>query len=154
MRFHRVKEVLDWATALHAGLAARYRTLAHGMAEERLRMALLYLAEHEHEMQAALARYLANYDAHRNVLDTWFSDTAEFPRAEEIEQGIQVGPGTTTADLLDAALNIHHALEDLYRTRRDTAPIDDERELFAALVSLHETESHRLARDMARLEAL
>lgn len=154
MRFHRVKEVLDWATALHARLAARYRTLAHGATDERLRMALLYLAEHEHEMQAALARYLADDAAHRNVLDTWFSDTVEFPRAEEIEHGIQVGPATTTADLLGAALGIHRALEAVYRTRRETAPIDDERELFAALVLLHETESQRLARDMARLETL
>lgn len=153
MRFHRVRELLDWAVATHARLSRDYRAQAKTCDDERVRMALLYLADHEHAMQAGLARYLADDGDHRNALETWFSDTAEFPHPEVVDGLCQRLSGQTVDDVLATALTIHKTLEDMYRQRAATAPIEDERALFAALVAGHEAEVRRLVRDMARLDA-
>lgn len=153
MRFHRVREVIDWAVQTHGRLATEYRAQAKACNDERVRMALLYLADHEHAMQAALARYLADDGDHRNALDTWFSDSAEFPHPEVVDGLCRTPCGRSVDEVLATALTIHRTLADMYRQRADTAPIEDERALFAALVAGHEAEVRRLVRDMARLDA-
>lgn len=154
MRFHRVREVIEWAVQTHSQLASEYRALAKGCNDERLRMALLYLADHEHAMQGGLARYLADDSTHLNVLDTWFDDPADFPHLHVVDSLRGGVSGTSIDDLLATALTIHKTLEDLYRQRAATAPIDDERDLFASLAAGHQAEVRRLVRDMARLDAM
>lgn len=154
MRFHRVREVIEWAVQTHDGLAHEYERLGCECVDERTRMALRYLSDHERQMQAALARYLAEGSEHRNVLETWFDDTAEFPHPTLVARLCDAVGDKAVEDLLANALAIHKTMEDLYRQRAETAPIGDERDFFTALAASHEAETRRLVRDMSRLDAL
>lgn len=154
MRFHRVREVIEWAVRTHEQLAHDYDRLQRQCTDERTKMALRYLAEHERQMQAALSRYLADAGAHRNVLDTWFDDGTEFPHPALVARLCDAVGDKAVADLLANALAIHKTMEDLYRHRAEGAPIGDEHDFFAALAASHEAETRRLVRDMSRLDAL
>lgn len=154
MRFHQIREIIEWAVQTHAGLAHAYEQLAKQCSDERSRMALRYLADHEHQMQAALARYLADGSEHRNILETWFDDPTEFPQPTVVARLCDAVGDKAIEDLLANALAIHKTMEDLYRHRVETAAINDEREFFAALAASHEAETRRLVRDMSRLDAL
>jgi len=154
MRFHRVREIVEWAVDTHARLASQYDKAGCECTNERARMALRYLAEHERQMQRALARYLDEGSAHRNVLDTWFDDPTEFPHPTVVARLCEAVGDRAVEDLLANALAIHKTMEDLYRHRAETAPIGDERDFFAALATAHEAETRRLVRDMSRLDAL
>src|SRR5690606_26424210 len=122
--------------------------------DERSRMALRYLADHERQMQTALSRYLADGSEHRNVLETWFDDSADFPQPAVVARLCGEVGDKAIEDLLANALAIHKTMEDLYRHRGESAPIGDERDFFAALAASHESETRRLVRDMSRLDAL
>lgn len=121
--------------------------------DERQRMALEYLAEHEHRMQRGLARYLKDDGEHRHVLDTWFSSLDEQPPPEVLSRLCGGLSCTTLEGLPSSALTIHKPLEDMRRHRAEVANLPAESELFAALAASHDAEVRRLGRDMARLEA-
>src|SRR5690554_7950273 len=92
MRFHQVKELVDWAAGYHRRLAEQYTALAGGGGvDERVRMALEYLAERERKQEGDLAGYLDDGSDHSTVLETWFDDPAHFPhppRSEERRVGV------------------------------------------------------------------
>lgn len=153
MRFQQVRDIVDWAVDFHRRLAHQYAAMARQAEDERQRMALEYLAEHEHQMQRGLARYLKDDGEHRHVLDTWFSTLAEQPHPEVLSS-LCSGLSCTSLDgLLSSALTIHKTLEDMWRHRADEANLPAESDFFTALAASHEAEVRRLARDMARLEA-
>lgn len=153
MRFHQVRDIVTWAADFHARLAQQYTAQAKHSDDERVRMALTYLAQNEHKMQAGLARYLTPDNQHRSVLDTWYSDLTELPHPEVLTDLCGCSACTTVEGLLINALKIHETLEDMYRHRSEVSSIDAEKAFFAALASGHEAEVRRLARNMARLEA-
>ncbi|MGR4067787.1 2-hydroxyacyl-CoA dehydratase [Billgrantia sp. C5P2] len=152
MRFHQVKELVDWAADYHARLADQYARLAAAGTDERLRMALEYLAERERKLQADLLGYLDDGSDHDNVLNTWFDDPNDFPHPpvlERLPEGIEV---ESVQSVLATALTAHRTLQDLYAHRAELAGGNHEREFFEALTKGHEGEVRRLVRDMQRLE--
>jgi len=152
MRFHQVRELVEWAAQYHARLADHYAQLAAGDVSERVRMALDYLAEHERKQQAELQDYFTDGSDHRSVLDTWFDDPNDFPHPpvlERLPEGIDCG---SVQGVLTTALTAHRTLQDLYSHRRERATSQNEQEFFAALAAGHEGEVRRIARDMQRLE--
>lgn len=153
MRFHQVRDIVAWAADFHARLAQQYTAQAKHCDDERVRMALTYLAQHEHKMQAGLLRYLTPDNQHRNVLDTWYSDLTEVPHPEVLADLCGCAACTTVESLLANALKMHETLEDMYRHRSEVSSIDAEKAFFTALASGHEAEVRRLVRNMARLEA-
>jgi len=152
MRFHQIKEVVRWAADYHTSLADAYVECATGKVDERVRMALDYLAEHEARMQAELARYLSESDEHRAVLDTWFDDPVDIPPAPVREHLLGDLSSESVQSLFGTALAAHRTLQDLYAHRAEHAVSSAEREFFMALTSELESEIRRLCRDMQRLE--
>ncbi|MDR9440467.1 MAG: 2-hydroxyacyl-CoA dehydratase [Halomonas sp.] len=152
MRFHQVKELVVWAADYHRGLAEQYSQLAAGDVNDRVRMALEYLAEHERKMQTELANYLEEEGDHRKVLETWFDDPADFPHAPTLDRLTECISCDSVQDVLATALTMHRTLQDLYAHRAERASVEAEREFFASLSTGHEAEVRRIARDMQRLE--
>jgi hypothetical protein len=153
MRIHQVREVVSWAVDFHEKLAKRYAALAKASQDERVRMALAYLADHDRAMLRGLARYLAADNEHRKVLDTWYTDFAELPHPEVLDCLCGCMQFERVDDVLATALTIHRMLEDMYRQRACAAAIADEEALFTALAAGHNAEVRRIVRDMARLGA-
>ncbi len=152
MRFHQVRELVSWAADYHARLASAYTELAGGKVNDRVRMALRYLAEHENGMQASLEQYLDEGSEHRGVLDTWFDDPVDFPHAPVLDRLAQGMTFDDMQSVLATALATHRTLQDLYTYRAGHAVTTAEREFFEALTKGHEGEVRRLSRDMQRLE--
>lgn len=152
MRFRQIKELVSWAADYHARLADKYTRLAAEGSDERVRMALHYLAEHERKLEADLVGYLDDGTDHRNVLDAWFDDPNDFPHAPVLERLPKDVDGESVQSVLATALTAHRTLQDLYAHRADLAGGSDERAFFEALSAGHEAEVRRIARDMQRLE--
>ncbi|PMR70384.1 hypothetical protein [Halomonas heilongjiangensis] len=152
MRFHQVKELVAWAADYHGRLADQYLREASGGVDERVRMALEYLAERERKMQGDLTGYCHDGSDHRGVLETWFDDPADFPHPPVLERLPASIDCQTVQSVLATALTAHRTLQDLYAHRSDKAVGTSEKEFFDALSAGHEAEVRRLARDMQRLE--
>jgi hypothetical protein len=152
MRFHQVKELVHWAADYHARLASHYSQLAGSGVDDRVRMALDYLAERERKQQSDLAGYLDDGSDHTGVLETWFDDPNDFPHAPVLERLPEGVDSESVQSVLATALTAHRTLQDLYTHRSELAGGSDERAFFNALAAGHEAEVRRIARDMQRLE--
>lgn len=152
MRFHQVKELVDWAADYHARLAEAYDRMAQSGVNDRVRMALDYLAERERKLQADLLGYLDDGSDHTAVLTTWFDDPNDFPHAPVLERLPKDVDGESVQSVLAMALTAHRTLQDMYAHRAETAGGNDERAFFESLSAGHEAEVRRIARDMQRLE--
>jgi hypothetical protein len=152
MRFHQVKELVAWAADYHRGLAEQYDRLAAGDVNDRVRMALEYLAEHERKMERELVEYRQDGSDHRAVLETWFDDPGDFPHPPVLERLPDCIDCASVSSVLATALTAHRTLQDLYEHRVAKAAGSDEQAFFEALSRGHEAEVRRIARDMQRLE--
>ena len=153
MRFHQVKELVDWAAGYHRRLAEQYAALAAGAdVDERLRMALDYLVERERKQENDLTGYLDDGSDHSQVLETWFDDPNDFPHPPVLERLPDCIECDSVQSVLTTALTAHRTLQDLYSHRAELAGGRDEKAFFEALAAGHEAEVRRIARDIQRLE--
>lgn len=150
MRFEQVKDVLHHVIDFHAALAADYRMLAKQVGDERARLLLLYLAEHESRMSRGLVRYTEG-NAH-NVLDTWLQNAPDL-KEPHLLKDLRSGLCCTTIEEVSAAAEkIHETLGQMYRQLADASTIADERELFEALAKFQNAETRRLVRNTSRMD--
>ena len=152
MRFHQVKELVHWAADYHRRLAEQFTALAGGGVEERVRMALDYLAERERKQESDLTGYLDDGSDHSQVLETWFDDPNDFPHPLVLERLPGCIDCETVQSVLATALTAHRTLQDLYSHRTELAGGREEKAFFEALAAGHEAEVRRIARDIQRLE--
>jgi len=150
MRFEQVKDVLHHVIDFHKALASDYRKLAGEAEDERVRLLLRYLADHENKMRQGLTRYTEGDD--RNVLDTWMQNTPDLEQPHVLADLRGCLAGTTVEDIADTAERIHATLEKLYRELVEASEIDEERELFQSLADFQNAETRRLVRNTARMD--
>lgn len=144
MRFEQVKDVLHHVIDFHAVLAADYRTLAKQAHDERVRLLLQYLADHESRMSRGLVRYTEG-NAY-NVLDTWLQNAPDLREPHVLEDLRGRLCCTTVEEVSAAAVKIHETLGQMYRQ------LADERELFDALAKFQNAETRRLVRNTSRMD--
>lgn len=150
MRFEQVKDVLHHVIDFHKALASDYRKLANEAEDERVRLLLRYLADHENGMRQGLTRYIEGDD--RNVLDTWIQNTPDLEQPHVLEELRGRLSVTTVEEIAAAAERIHATLEKLYRELVEASEIDEERELFQSLADFQNAETRRLVRNTARMD--
>jgi hypothetical protein len=68
MAFRQVKDLLAWIHDFHEQLSGQYARLAELQQDERMKMALVFLADRERRMQEGIAAYLE--DADEGLLST------------------------------------------------------------------------------------
>lgn len=152
MRFHQVKELVAWAADFHRRLAGQYTALANDESDERVRMSLEYLADHEQRMASGLDAYMHDGSDHTGVLETWFDAPEDFPHVPVLERLNGGQEVSSVQSVLATALTAHRTLQDLYAHRAVLACGRDEKAFFEALGAGHEGEVRRIARDIQRLE--
>lgn len=150
MAFRQVKELLQWVCDFHASLAARYTQLANDQGDERMKMALNFLADREGGMRQNVARYLE--DDKTGVLDTWLIDTSDFVHLRVLDRIPHCVDCRDVQDILANAIAANQTLKDMYRMRGELAQIPSETELFNELMKNQDAEMRLQARDIGRLE--
>lgn len=151
MRFEQVKDVLEHVIDYHSELADEYHKLLEQAPDERTRMLLGYLADHEQQMRKGLEGYRSG--DHRSVLNTWMQNTPDLGHPEALQEFRGRLCCTSVDEVLDLAERIHDTLGEMYRALATGAVIADERELFESLAERQVTEKKRLSRDVARLDS-
>jgi len=150
MAFRQVKELLEWIVDFHEQLAKQYAHLADEQADERMKMALVFLADREWRMCRSMASYIE--DAEPNLLKTWLIDSQDFGHPGVLSRLPRCLGCHDIQDVLANVLTAHQTLKDMYRLRAELAQIPEETELFTRLAENQEVEARLQTRDIARLE--
>ncbi|SHF68148.1 hypothetical protein SAMN02745148_03278 [Modicisalibacter ilicicola DSM 19980] len=152
MQVETIGDVLDWTRAVHGNLADCMAHCSKGADQERVRMLLDYLAEHERELSRVLE--LTKQDASPSALHTWCYEYFERYPVKPHEQCNEDFRNMDTRDIMSAVLALHEKVTDLYRYLHSRAEVNSTRELLANLIELEEHEAMRMARDAGRMEDL
>lgn len=150
MAFRQVKDLLKWICDFHKRLSDQYTTLADQQPDERMKMALVFLADREQRMRDAMESYIN--DANKGLLNTWLIDHQDFGHPSVLER---VPLCTGCHDLHDILANVmaaHQLLKDMYLLRAELAEMPEEAELFQQLAAYQDAEARLQSRDIARLE--
>lgn len=150
MAFRQVKELLQWVVELHQRLGDMYTRLGNEQTDQRMKMALEFLADREQRMRLAMERYLEKVDS--SLLNTWLIDSQEFVHPRMLERVIHCVGCQDVNDILANVITAHQTLRDMYQLRAELAQIPSEEELFEQLASHQEAEARLQARDIGRLQ--
>nr|WP_298055864.1 2-hydroxyacyl-CoA dehydratase [uncultured Halomonas sp.] len=151
MAFRQVKDLLTWIYEFHHQLSDQYTTLADQQSDERMKMALVFLADRERRMRDAMESYLE--DADDGLLATWLIDHQNFGHPSMLERVPLCAGCSDLHDILANVLTTHQLLKDMYLLRAELAEMPEEAELFRQLAANQDTEARLQSRDIARLEA-
>jgi rubrerythrin len=151
MRFSTTKDLLDHAASLHQGLGAYYQRLAGDSRQEKVQLLLEYLARHEENLAAELARYSKETAA--RVRDAWFKFEldGEFIKC--------VPPAMPAADidvneLINLAIALDDCIIDLYRLVARESELPEARDAFLNLAAQERQEKMRMVRQAMRLNEM
>ncbi len=143
MSVERIRDILDWSRDLHLELQTVFSQAAGQTGDIRARLLLDYVAEHEQRLADAIRHYEDDHDANGDRLETWIMDYIEkISFVREIREKMQLGE-MTSEDILQAVVETHQQLIDLYQDLADNAKTERLQELFQGLAAM---ESHELMR--------
>ncbi|MCS2609416.1 2-hydroxyacyl-CoA dehydratase [Halomonas dongshanensis] len=156
MRYNTVKDLIDWAIGFHERMAHQYRDAAATAKsrDERLAMALDYLSDRELKLKSGLETLTHDGFDHREVLDTWFDETGEFPEPPALDALAERPVADSIDALMRTAADEHERLESLYRHRAEQAGIEPEEEFFTALADGHNAEGKRMVMSLKELQSM
>lgn len=151
MVFRQIEDLLRWVVTFHSQLSEQYIRLAGQQADERMRMALTFLADRERRQSDGMTAYLE--DADPGLLSAWLIDAQQFPHPRVLERIPHCMGCHDIHDILANVMTAHQTLKDMYRLRAELATTSKETELFTQLAEQQEAEARLQTRDFARLES-
>lgn len=150
MAFKQLKDLIEWITQYHETLEKQYETLAGIQDDERMQMALSFLASREHHLAERMEGFLQ--DADDDLMNSWLVDSQEFDIGKI---SAHIPACNNCADIHDVHKNImqaHKTLTDMYDLRSMLAQNTREAELFRELADNQQAEARLQSRDIGRLE--
>ena len=148
MTVETIKDILELTRRLHANLADKLKCAAKDAQQEKLRMLLDYLSQHEQELSRAIA--LSEKDTEKAVLQTWCAEYFDKHPFKLETLGNLDFANMSTGDVMRSLLAVH----DLYRYLSTRAEVSSTEELLNGLLALEQHEIMRMIRDAEKLEDL
>ncbi|RUR55769.1 2-hydroxyacyl-CoA dehydratase [Vreelandella populi] len=152
MRYNKVKDLIEWAEGFHKRMAQQYSEAADKTDNERLQMALTYLASQEIQMQKGLNGLFHDGTDHKEVLETWFDESSDFPEPPELEQMAEKSVEGSVDEITRAAVETHTRLQKFYEHRALRSRIEPEATFFNSLAEGHEAQTRKLVTSMQEFE--
>jgi hypothetical protein len=150
MAIKQLKDLIEWITEYHELLEKKYESLADRQQDERMKMALQFLAGREHRQADAMEEFLQ--DADEDLMDLWLQNLQEFDQ-RNLSDKLPVCSGCeSNLDILNYLGEAHKTLTDLYNNRAQLARNQRERALFQGLSINQQAEARLQTRDIGRLE--
>lgn len=150
MAFKQLKDLIGWITEYHETLEKQYETLAKSQDDERMQMALSFLADREHRLAEMMEDFLQ--DADDALMNSWLVDSQEFDR-QKIPSHIPVCTGCEDIhDIHNNVMKAHKTLTDMYELRSRLSQNTRETELFEELAAYQRNEARLQSKDIGRLE--
>lgn len=150
MQIETLKDVLHWTKEFHQHLSECLSQCADKHADERARMILAYLSDHE----KTLTKVVNGFETSSNeqALNTW---CYEYVNKQPIVQHVHCDSpfaDLNAAQIMEVIVDQHQQVIELYRYLASRADIPSTQELLASLRSLEEHEIKRMVQSTNRFE--
>jgi len=152
MQVENLRDILHWTKEFHQHLADCMKNCASQQLNERAKMLLDYLSEHEYKLSSLLESFEASAD--QNALNTWVYEYLDKSPIKGHEKCDKPFAEMTTEEIIGEIEDQHQQVIALYRYLIGRAEIPSAIELLEQLASLEEHEAMQMTHGANRLEDL
>ena len=148
MQIETLKDVLHWTKEFHQHLSQCLSHCADKNTDERARMILSYLSDHEKSLMKIVSRFEASGNEH--ALNTW---CYEYVNKKPIVQHVHCDAPFSDLDaaqIVEVIVDHHQQIIELYRYLASRADIPSAQEMLESLRSLEEHEMMRMVQSANR----
>ncbi|MGX5914020.1 ATPase [Aliidiomarina sp. Khilg15.8] len=149
MQVENLREVLLWTTAFHENLQECLQHCAKENTDERARMTLVYLADHEESLARVVKGFATTADS--KALNTWCYDYLE--KHPIVKHGHCDSPfkSLDTDHVMEKVVDQHEQVIGLYEHLYSRVDIDSAKELLDTIKDVEENEIKRMVHAANRL---
>ena len=118
MKFEQVKDIIERAISFHRMIGSYYQQCLEKSINQRLRIMLNYLIEHENQLFEGLQDY--SQKAPKNVLDTWLQFSTCSEKFDELKEKLtEFNPSVEVVQLL--TMNLYDCIVMQFETLSNTS---------------------------------
>jgi len=147
-----LKEVLIWTQKFHRHLSQCLAHCANENENERARLLLRYLAEHEERLESLIDEIQQTASA--SALNTWCQEYVDKKPITAHLECQQPFSESNTGEISDVIFKLHNELTELYRFLYAQAGAPSALKLLKQLIELEEHEAMQMAQGTNQLEDL
>lgn len=152
MQLEPLRDVMHWTEAVHHQLAQCLRNSAMETEDERGRMLMRYLADHEKTIENLLKKYERRADL--KTLNAWYLEYINKEPVPDHRRCEKEFKGKDLEGIYHNVMMQHEQIIELYKFMRSRADTEEARELLQQLVDMEQHEAMRMAHATNRLEDL
>ncbi len=142
--YKKTSEIIDFARLFHIKMRKFYEEINEHTNEQRIKLFLDFLIEHEKIRENTLTEFL--HEASGNILNSWFKYIPEnIPN--DCFEGKVIDNNLTINDIIDYALKLNNCLMEMYKGLMEEADADEAKELFHNMWKKIEKEEKNMVRD-------
>ncbi len=148
MQIETLKDVLHWTRKFHQQLSQSLSNSVDKNTDERARMVLEYLADHEKTLDKVISGFEKSGD--EDALNTWFN---EYVNKSPVLQNVHTNTpfaNMDAAQIMEVVADQHQQAIELYRYLARRADIDSAKDMLESLLSLEEHEIMRMTQSTNR----
>lgn len=148
MKIETLKDILHWTKEFHQHLSQCLSHCADKNTDERAKMILTYLADHEASLMKVINSFEASGDEH--ALNTW---SYEYINKQPIVQHVYCDSPFAELDalqIMEVIVDQHQQVIQLYRYLASQAVIPSAQEMLESLRSVEEHEMMRMVQSANR----
>ena len=142
MRYTQVRDMLDQVRDFHGQLAEYYHQLSDSSDQQRVKLLLDHMSNHEKQLQESLRDY--EEDASEQVMNTWV-DCKYCDEVLATCKRVPIASETSVDSVVKATLDIDNCLVRFYREVAEKVESETVRDVFRNLVDMEESELRQLA---------
>jgi len=150
MQIDTFRDIIHWTRAYHQQLAESLKHSSAAHQNERARMLLDYLSEHETKLAEAVRAFEESDNL--NALDTWIMEYLNKTPIKPIAEINAPFSTLSTEEIINSIETEHGKIIDLYRFLAGRAVATPAVDLLEELAALEEHEAMRLARASGSLD--
>lgn len=149
MAIETLRDVLSWTETFHKQLSECLSQEAATSADERAKMILSYLADHEAQLTKVIEGFEQN--GKESVLNTWcYEYVQKYPITRRSHANAPFSE-LDAVQIMDVVIDQHQQVIELYRYLASRAETTSTKEMLSALSSMEEHEIKRMVQSSNRL---
>lgn len=150
MQAEKLGDVLNWTIDFHQQLSSCLSDCAKVNENERARLLLDYLAQHEQSLTEIIAKF--KIIASSNALNTWCYEYLDKHPIMKHKHGDVTFANLNTLQITEIVMHMHQQVITLYRDLTAQIVVNSAHELLEELLSVEEHEVMRMSQSANRLE--
>jgi hypothetical protein len=151
MKFEQTRDLIDHVVAFHSMLSSHFIEVSEKTADQRLKLFLDYLVEHERAQACRLSEYAQ--EAPNKVLGMWFQFSNCEERFRELKNTLK-SQESTVSEVVDLIVNLYDCLIGQFQEFSESAESEEVRAVCGNIASLEKKDKLKIVRNSRMLEDL